>query len=308
MENSDYLGISGKQLHILVTIHRAGSLSLAARMLGMNQSTLSYWLDQLRDRFGDALFVRVGQGMQPTERMEGIVGPATDILVQLGAIVEPFGYEPEKDAGVLRVACTAIERDLILHPLIRNAATEAPHVAFEVTAPGSGYQISERLREGVLDFAIYPSVLDRGDDLMQRALFPVEDVVFFDPAHPLAEGDMESYCNRPHARVAFGPDADFDLDRRLAKAGYARRVGLQVSGFEDLARLIPGTPLLATLPRHMRLCSFSALDWVKAPLPNMPLEVVLYWHARHKSSDRQRYWRARIFAIASDVAKVNGCA
>lgn len=302
MENSDYLGISGKQLHILVTIHRAGSLSRAAKILAMNQSTLSYWLEQLRHRFGDALFVRVGQGMQPTERMERILGPATDILGHLSTIIEPFGYDPANDTGVLRLAGTAIERELIVHELVRTAAVEAPGMTIELTTPGSAFQVSERLRNGGLDFAFYPSLLESGDDLMQRTLAQVRDIVFFDPDHPLEEGDIDNYCLRPHARVALGPDAEFDLDRRLAKAGFSRRVGLQASSFEDVTHLILGTPLLATLPEQLRMCSFCKLDWVRAPLPNPPLDFVLYWHARHKSSDRHRYWREQIFAIADRIA------
>lgn len=299
MEKTDYLSLSGKQLNILVTIHRAGSLSLAAKLLGMNQSTLSYWLDQLRDRFGDALFVRVGQGMQPTERMARMIGPANEILSHLNAIMETDGYDPTHDNGVLRLACSALERDLIVQPLIRQAVTEAPNVTFDVSEPGSGFQIADRLREGSLDFAFYPGVFERGDDLLQRVLYPVEDVVFFDPSFPLAEGDFEAYCARPHARVAFGPDADFDLERRLAKAGSARHVGLQAADFDALASLIRGTPNIATVPLHMQFCSFCDLDWVLAPLPNDPLDMVLYWHARHKSSDRLRFWRRKIFDLAS---------
>ena len=110
---------------------------------------------------------------------------------------------------------------------------------------------------------------------------------------------------RPHARVALGPDAEFDLDRRLAQVGHARRVGLQASDFDSLVRLISGTPFIATLPKHLSLCSFCTLDWIEAPLAKQPLSLMLFWHARHKVSDRHNYWRQRLFALASRLPDVN---
>ncbi|WP_131814589.1 LysR family transcriptional regulator [Cognatishimia maritima] len=41
-------------------------------MLDMNQSTVSDWLEQLRARTGDLLFVRSGNGLTPTKRANAL--------------------------------------------------------------------------------------------------------------------------------------------------------------------------------------------------------------------------------------------
>ena len=305
MEKTDYLGLNGTQLQILVAIHRAGSLSLAAKTLDMNQSTLSYWLAQLRDRLGDPLFVRVGQGMQPTDRMERIAVLAVNILQQMQTMAEPTGYDPAQDTGRFRIACSAIERELLVHPLIKRAAREAPQLTFDIVALGSGFQVADQLREGALDLALYPAILTDTEDLFQRGLFPTHDVVYFDKDHPLPSGDLEAYTARPHARVALGPDAEFVIDRKMAQAGRTRTIALQAFDFDVLAQMIVGTPMIATLPSHMHRCRFCNLSWVEAPWPNDPLDIVAYWHVRNQHSNRHQYWRQSLSDIAAEIMTQN---
>ncbi|MEO1337851.1 MAG: LysR family transcriptional regulator, partial [Myxococcota bacterium] len=102
MEKTDYLDLDGRQLQILVTIHSVGSLSAAAKVLNMNQSTISYWLDLLRKRLNDPLFVRAGKGVQPTERAEALLPLAQETLRQLKSICEREDYAPSNDTGILR--------------------------------------------------------------------------------------------------------------------------------------------------------------------------------------------------------------
>jgi DNA-binding transcriptional LysR family regulator len=42
------------------------TVTRAAQRLGLTQSALSYQLERMRKRFGDPLFVRVGNRMSPT--------------------------------------------------------------------------------------------------------------------------------------------------------------------------------------------------------------------------------------------------
>ena len=177
MEDSDYLDVDGRQLTILLTIRQAGSLSGAARMLDMNQSTVSYWLDLLRKRLGDPLFVRAGNGVEPTERARALLGPARDALCQLEALGAREDYAPETDGGTLRLAATAIERDLLIAPLVRQALSVAPGLSFEILPSGSTFQVIDRLRQDTVDFALTPEITEPADWLLRRALIRIEDAV-----------------------------------------------------------------------------------------------------------------------------------
>lgn len=214
----------------------------------MNQSTVSYWLDLLRQRFDDPLFVRAGNGVEPTERATALFARAREALGLLEALFESDSYDPDRDRGTLRFAATAIERDLLIAPVQRQAQAIAPELTFEVQPSGPTFQVIDRLRQGTVDIAVMPEISVESEGLLRRTLTRIEDAVYFDPDHPLEEGDLEAFCARPQARVAFGSEAGFGIDRRLAKLDRTRRVALQVADFDSALRLIRRTPIIATLP------------------------------------------------------------
>jgi len=52
-------------LRALLALIGEGTVTRAAVKLGVSQSTLSYQLDNMRKRFADQLFVRIGNRMAP---------------------------------------------------------------------------------------------------------------------------------------------------------------------------------------------------------------------------------------------------
>lgn len=303
MQIFDYLEIDGRQLRILLTIRQAGSLSAAAKMLDMNQSTISYWLDLLRKRTGDPLFVRSGNGVEATERAKALFPIAEEALRQLEAICLTEEYDPGTDSGVLRVSGTAVERDVLISPVLAYAVSVAPNLTFELSPLGSSFQLVEKLRQGAVDLAIMVDRISQGEGIMRRRLFDFEDVVFFDPAHPLQGGDVDAYCARPHVRIAFGPEAGFGVDRQLAKLGKTRRIALQVPDFDSALNLMKDTPIIATLPRHLAQSSARGLASVAPPWVEKPKKLMLYWHARNQTSARHAFWRDRIVEIAQSQTR-----
>lgn len=296
MENPDYLAIDGRQLQILLTIQKAGSLSGAARMLDMNQSTISYWLEQLRARTGDPLFVRAGNGVQPTERARALLPDAEAALRHLDAMFEQPTYDPATDDGTFRVAATAVERSILVAPFVRHVLTHAPGLTVEVVRPGSQFQATQELQQGTLDLSFGPPSETAAEGIMQRKLVSFRDKVYFDPAHPLEEGDLEAFCARPHARIALGPDAGFAIDRRLTKLGRKRKVVLQVPDFDSALALIYGTDIIITLPD---ILPAPTLNSVNPPWGTSPANICMYWHGRSQTSARHRHWRQVFAGISS---------
>lgn len=296
MENSDYLAIDGRQLHILLTIQKAGSLSGAARMLDMNQSTVSYWLDQLRARTGDQLFVRSGNGVTPTERAKALFPEAEAALRHVEAMFATPDYDPATDTGTFRIAATAVERVILLRPFLRTSRSSAPNLTIDMVRPGSVFETMHGLQQGTLDIGFLPLVEAAGDGIMQRKLTAFTDVVYFDPEYPLEEGDLDAYCERPHARVSLGPDASFAIDRRLAKMDRKRRVVLQTADFDSALALIRGTDIIVTLPDVL---AAPGLATVSPPWPTTKIDIGMYWHARSQTSARHSYWRRILGEISN---------
>lgn len=302
MEKAEYLDLDGRQLRLLLTIQSAGSLSAAAKLLDMNQSTVSYWLDLMRQRFDDPLFVRVGNGVEPTERTKAMLPLAKGILHQLEAMCETEQYQPADDNGTLRFAAATIERDSIIKPLLTYARQTAPNLRIELAASGSPFQMVDTLRQATADFILMPDRIDATEGIMRRNLFEFTDTVFFDPSIPLAPGDLDAYCNRPQARVALGPEAGFGIDRKLAALGKSRKIILQTADFDSVLNLISGTDLIATLPSILKGPRTANLSHVPLPWAQDPKHLVLFWHARNQSSARHKFWRDKIVSLAKSAA------
>lgn len=165
----------------------------------------------------------------------------------------------------------------------------------------ASFQVAEKLRQGGIDFAVMPDGVEPGDGLLRRGLMTIQDAVFFDPQEPLAEGDIDAFCDRPQVRIALGPEAGFAIDRTLAQHGRKRHVALQVGDFDSALQLIAGTRLIGTLPRHLAQTGAATLGHVPPPWPQAGLRLALYWHARNQTSARNAFWRARLLEIAKGL-------
>jgi DNA-binding transcriptional LysR family regulator len=297
MENFDYLDIDGRQLKLLLTIEEAGSLSRAGKILDLNQSTVSYWLDMLRKRLGDPLFVRAGNGVEPTERARKIFPIAREALVQLESIGNTDLYDHAKDFGSLSIAASSVERDTIIKPFLHKAITLAPHLKFKILNSGSADYACENLRMGKVDFTILPNKWIEGECFSQHLILRFNVAVFFDPLFPHEEGDLDDYCKRPHVQVVLGDEAGFFVDRYLKTRQKSRHVAVQVGDFNSALELVKGTPLLATLPSHLAQFSGRGLQHVQPPWPNPEQQLMLYWHSRQHYSAKHHFWRERLLDI-----------
>jgi DNA-binding transcriptional LysR family regulator len=264
----------------------------------MSQSSVSYWLEQLRKQTSDTVFIRSGNGVVPTEQADRLIPIAKDILLKLEAIVTIEDYDPAQDNGLLRIAGTPVERHLVIAPMIKKVLDKAPELQIDVSAIGAPYKDIERLQGGSLDFLVSPYETMEGEGIMRRALFTFEDVVFFDPAHPISPNNLDGFCARPHIRIALGPDAGFPIDERLANVGKTRHAALQVSDFDSVLQLIKGTNLIATLPMQLETSMPSGIMTTATPWPQRPQTMYLFWHVRQQNSKRHIYRRNQLLRLA----------
>ena len=109
----------------------------------MNQSTVSYWLERLRYRFKDPLFIRSGAGVIPTQRAESLIPQAKSLLHALKTFSQNDEYTPSEDNATLKIAVNSVERDLVVQPLLSKAREVAPNLKFEIHATGSNHQVAK---------------------------------------------------------------------------------------------------------------------------------------------------------------------
>lgn len=127
MNNLDW-----NQLKAFLETAETGSLSAAARKLGLTQPTLSRQVAAIEQRMGVTLFERVGKSMALTPTGLDLLEHAR----AMGAAAEALGLAAtgcsQAVGGVVSVSATDAVATYLLPPLVRQLHEQAPGIAIEV--------------------------------------------------------------------------------------------------------------------------------------------------------------------------------
>jgi DNA-binding transcriptional LysR family regulator len=97
------MALNWDDLKILLAVSRAGSLSGAALLLGIDQATASRRLAGLEADLGAILFARARTGLTPTEAGEAAIMRAQEIEVRTLRVVEEVANAGQGAAGLVRI-------------------------------------------------------------------------------------------------------------------------------------------------------------------------------------------------------------
>ena len=138
MENLDW-----NQLKAFLQTAETGSLSAAARKLGLTQPTLSRQVAAIEKRMGVTLFERVGKAMALTPTGLDLLEHARAMGAAAGALELAASGRSEAVDGVVSVSATYGAATYLLAPLVRQLREKEPGIAIEVIASDA---VSDLLR------------------------------------------------------------------------------------------------------------------------------------------------------------------
>lgn len=142
--------IDWNQLRAFLHAAETGSMSAAARHLGLSQPTLSRQVAAIEQHLGVALFERIGKSLQPTATGLALLDHAR----AMGAAAEELGLAASGHAqavdGVVSVSASDMVAAWLLPPLLRPLLDEAPGLRIEIVTTNA---ISD-LRRREADIAV----------------------------------------------------------------------------------------------------------------------------------------------------------
>ena len=130
-------------MRALLTTVEAGSLSAAARRLGLTQPTLGRQVAALEDSLGLAIFERVGRNLVLTEAGQRLVADLREMGAAAERVALSAAAQSQSVEGVVRITTADIYAGHVLPPLLEKIRREAPAITVQVLAVG---QISDLLR------------------------------------------------------------------------------------------------------------------------------------------------------------------
>lgn len=286
----------GLDLNLLLALEillEEGSVTGAARRLGVTQPAVSHKLRRLREALDDELFVPGPRGLVPTERARSLAAPLRAALEQLAATLadeDPFDPRTAQHNFIMTGA------DLFefagLPYLLDLMASDAPGVTLTVVPRNN--ETLDRMERGEVHYAFGVSFPSRAG-LRQVKLFDEPLVVIGRRNHPAFRGGLTlaKYLAADHVLVAPGGRPGGIVDDALATLGHARRVVIRVAHFTPAPSLVARSNLLLTAPESLGREAAKSLAVSRRPVPlDLPrVPSLMAWHERFERDPAHRWFR-----------------
>lgn len=294
-------------LGVLATLDallQEGSVTGAARRVGLSTPAMSHALARIRERLDDPLLVRAGRGMVLTPRAEALkprVHTWVNEARQALARQQPFV------AGDLERSFVVHATDYVLAVLGRVVdrilREEAPRVALRFV-PNTP-EDPAALRGGAADLAvgIYG---DLPEEMRSRTLLTDRFVCVVREGHPTVKHrlSLQQFAALSHVQIAPRGKPGGYLDDALRAKGFTRNVARAVPYFVAALQLVADTDYVLTLSERLasKLGPGLRLRMLPPPLPLEPYALSLVWHPRFDGDQAHRFLREVFLRAASEAA------
>ena len=283
-----------------------GSITRAARTLGLSASAMSRTLTRLRGAIGDPLLVRAGRDMVLTPHAEALRPRTRAAVLETQALLSPAptAIDPATLRRTFRIRANEAFVEVFGATLIAALASQAPLMRLHFS--GKPERNSAYLRDGVADLEI-GVVGEMGPEVRVRTLFRDRYVGVVRSGHPLTADAAVSaarYAAFPHVATPHGERAVHAIETALAAQGLRRDIVAVVPGFPAALAVACASDLIALLPASFVTASFSAnLPGVgngpavarphafALPVALEELSICLMWHPRAEADPAHRWLR-----------------
>ncbi|XAH23544.1 LysR family transcriptional regulator [Xylophilus sp. GW821-FHT01B05] len=285
-----------KLLTIFDEVYKTRSVSRAGENLGMPQSSISIALARLRRHFGDPLFVRTSDGMQPTPHAIALVAPIRQALELLRGITRQQAlFDPASAQRCFRICMTDITHLALLPSLINRLGEIAPAINVEITHISA--QTPKMLESGEADLAVgFMPQLEAG--FYQQKLFEQHFSCVVRQDHPRVRARLTQNMFKRESHVivtAVGTGHNL-VEEELERIGVRRNVTLRLPNFLGIGALVSNTDLIVTVPHRVAetLRRIAAVKVLPPPfdLPGFPIKQ--HWHDRYQQDPANRWLRSVI--------------
>lgn len=281
-----------------------GSVTGAARRVGLSTPAMSHALARIRERLGDPILVRSGRGMLLTPR-------ALALKPQVHAVVNEARrtLEPERPFVASELSRTFVVHATdyvltILGPVVdRILREEAPGVCLRFVPNTPDDPALLRDQGSDIAVGIYG---DLPQEMRNRQLLTDRFVCVLRRGHPATKRrfTLEDFVAIPHIQVAPRGKPGGYLDDVLGERGLARTVARAVPYFVTALQLASETDYVLVISERIarRLEKPLSLTILEVPLKLRPYALSLVWHPRVDGDAGHRFLREVFLRASKEVA------
>ena len=291
-------------LKAVMALMEHGTVTRAAQTLGTSQSALSYQLDRMRKRFGDALFVRIGNRMAATPFTQRLAEPAARVLrimeTEIGGLQS---FDPATTTREFRIGMNELGAITLVPRLVRRLAEVAPHAMLSPVQLGPE-NLSAALESGQLDMAVgFFATSDPG--LFQQRLYQRDYVCIARKHHPEVGESLSWQAFSAARKVHTGaiPVTTAWLETQLRKASFAPSVTMSIQHIAAIPFIVAASDMVAIVPRELYelFSHLVELKTVRLPKAIPAITIRQYWHPRIASDPSVKFLRELVYEVAREA-------
>ncbi|MBV8565330.1 MAG: LysR family transcriptional regulator [Methylobacteriaceae bacterium] len=279
-----------------LAVIREGSLSAAARSLGLTQPTVGRHVDELEALLKIPLFTRSQRGLEPTAGALELVAHAEAMAAAADALVRAASGEAAEERGTVRITASEVIGNEVLPQILAAFREMHPGIVIELV-------LSNRTQD----------LLRRDADIAVRMMRPSQDALVARHIGPIAVGlyAHKAYADRHPLPRDLGEIVDHPLigfDRDMSNARIAARAGFELARDDFAFRCDSDVAQLAALRAGFGIggCQLGIARRDPNLVPVLPeslrfeLDMWLAMHEDLRSSRRVRLLFDHLAATLSD--------
>ncbi|MBI2746193.1 MAG: LysR family transcriptional regulator [Burkholderiales bacterium] len=257
-------------LRTVAAVHQTGSLSGAARALGVNHATVFRRVIQLEKELGVRLFERSSGRYVATPAGEELAAAGAAMLAVAEQSLLKVAGRDLRPSGVVRITSTDSVAKALLNPIVALCRQRYPQITLQIVIDNVMLDLAKR----DADIAVRPS-LRPPEHLLGKRIAPLAFAVY-GSQHYLAANTGKAL--EAHEWIALGEAQERHATVQwLQKIKPLDEVGCRIDGFAGMAQACADGLGLAMLPCFLG-DSTARLRRMQAPEPTLASELWLLTH------------------------------
>lgn len=264
-----------RQLEILATVYRLGSIKEASEALHLTQPTVSMQLKKLSDAVGMPLHQMMGRKLVLTDYGREIAQSATRIFSELSSLDSRLADLRGLKAGALKLSVVTTSKYFIPH-MLGPFCERFPGIDIQLNV-GNRQQIIERLETGDEDFYVFSHPPEDMDTVSTE--FLSNPLVAIAPEnHPLAGSSRVSLAQlarEPFLMREQGSGTRYAIDQFLRKQQLKLNVKMTIESNEAIKHAVMSGLGVSILSAHTLTFGGKA-GLVELKVDKLP--ITTSWH------------------------------
>ncbi|WP_196221065.1 LysR family transcriptional regulator [Sansalvadorimonas verongulae] len=282
------------------------SVSKAARLMCVAQSTMSKALSQLRDFFNDPLLVRRGNHSILTDKAIALQRPVRQLMESVVTLLDNHNETPATSTRTFNIALGPMAMDLVMPRLVSALHAQAPNIKLHCQMACG--EVQDSLVKG--EFSLTVCTMQEASEPMLNYHSYSNSFGFgllMDVDHPLAQkeqitpDDLSAYS---YVQVMGGFSNCQAVKNFLDELNLKPEIRYSFPNLGAMTSALEGSQLLTLIPSNLKYQTKGTSLTMKT-LPNQApdLNFCMAWPDHWEYNRIHRWFRELIDRIVCEVAK-----